>query len=285
MAYTETTLTSFDGTPIFLRIWMPEHHGPRAVLILVHGLAEHAGRYQYVIDAFLQKGYVIYGHDHRGFGKSGGIRGHWERFEDVMRDMEMVVDKAKAEWPDLPFGMFGHSLGGVVGVQYLARHEEQFRAAVISAPGFGPGPDQNKLLIMITPIANLIIPRKPLDRGSSKEYTLSHDPAQAAAWDADPLVHPYATPRFAVEYMRAAKEAKSLLGQLTIPVLIIMGEEDITVSQKDIREAVAAAGPNVTFRIYPGAYHEVHNEIPEIRERMLAETVAWMEENLLGAST
>ena len=282
MAYTETTLTSFDGTPIFLRTWTPEDAAPRAVLILVHGLAEHAGRYQYVVDAFLQKGYVIYGHDHRGFGKSGGIRGHWERFEDVMKDMEMVVNRAKNEWPDLPFGMFGHSLGGVVGLQYLARHEDQFRAAVISAPGFGPGPDQNKLLILITPIANLIIPRKPLDRGSSETYTLSHDPAQAAAWDADPLVHPYATPRFAVEYMRAAKEAKSILAKLSIPILIIMGEEDITVSQKDIREAVAAAGPNVTFRTYPGAYHEVHNEIPEIREPMLAETVTWMEEHLAG---
>jgi alpha-beta hydrolase superfamily lysophospholipase len=283
MSYAETTLTSFDGVPIFLRTWTPDDIAPRAVLLLVHGLAEHAGRYQYVIDAFLQKGYVIYGHDHRGFGKSGGLRGHWEHFDEVMKDMEMVVERAKSEWPDLPFGMFGHSLGGVVGIQYLARHEEQFRAAVISAPGFGPGPDQNKLLIMITPIANLIIPRKPLDRGAPEEYTLSHDPAQAVAWDADPLVHPYATPRFAVTYMRAAKEAKAILAQLSIPILIVMGEEDITVSQQDIREAVAAAGPNITFRTYPGAYHEVHNEIDEIRNLMLAETVAWMEGNLLGA--
>ena len=284
MAYTETTLTSFDGTPIFLRTWTPERISPHAVLILVHGLAEHAGRYQYVVNAFLQKGYVIYGHDHRGFGKSGGIRGHWEHFDDVIKDMEMVVDKAKTEWSHLPFGMFGHSLGGVVGLQYLARHEDQFRAAVISAPGFGPGPDQNKLLLLITPIANLIIPRKPLDRGSFQRFTLSHDPAQAAAWDADPFVHPYATPRFAVEYMRAAKEAKSILARLTIPILIIMGEEDVTVSQRDIRAAVAAAGPNITFRTYPGAYHEVHNEIPEIREPMLAETVSWLEEKLIGAS-
>ncbi len=283
MTYAETTLRSFDNTPVFLRTWTPDDQPPRAVLVLVHGLAEHAARYTYVIDAFLKKGYVIYGHDHRGFGKSGGVRGHWERFDDVIKDMKMVVDLAKSEWPDLPFGMFAHSMGGVIGVHYLARHEGQFRAAVISAPGFGPGPDQNKLLIMFMPIANLLIPRKPLDRGASEEYTLSHDPAQARAWEADPLVHPYATPRFGVEYLRAAREAKSLLAKLTIPILIVMGEEDVTVSQRDIREAVAAAGPNVTFRVYPGAYHEVHNEIEEIRNPMLKETLAWMEEHLTDA--
>jgi len=284
MAYTERTLTAFDNTPIFLRTWTPDDVPPRAVLMIVHGLAEHAARYQYVIEAFLKQGYVIYGHDHRGFGKSGGIRGHWERLDDVIKDMKMVVDKAQSEWPDLPFGLYGHSMGGVVGVQYLARYEEQFGAAVISAPGFGPGPDQNKLLLLITPIAAKIIPRKPLDRKLSGEYTLSHDPAQAAAWDADPLVHPYATPRWAVEYLRAAKEAKSLLAKLSLPVLVVMGEEDVTVQKEDIREAVAAAGPNITFRTYPGSYHEVHNEIAEIREPMLAETVSWMDEKLMGAA-
>ncbi len=282
MGYTETTLTAFDDTPIFLRTWTPADRPPRAVLVLVHGLAEHAGRYQYVVDAFLQRGYVVYGHDHRGFGKSGGIRGHWEHFDDVIKDMAMVVDKAKSEWPDLPFGLYGHSMGGVIGVHYLARDEDAFGAAVISAPGFGPGPDQNKLLLLMTPIAAKIIPRKPLDRKLSGEYTLSHDPAQAAAWDADPLVHPYATPRWAVEYLRAAKEAKTLLAKRSLPVLVVMGEEDVTVQKKDILEAVAAAGPNITFRTYPGAYHEIHNEIAGIREPMLEETTSWMDEKLAG---
>jgi alpha-beta hydrolase superfamily lysophospholipase len=283
MIYHTTTLKAFDGTPIFLRRWLPEDQAPRAVLIIVHGLAEHAARYKYVVDTFLPQGYVIYGHDHRGFGKSGGIRGHWEHFDDVIRDMEMVVNRAKREWPDLPFGMFAHSMGGIIGIHYLSHHEDQFRAAVISAPGFGPGPSQNRLLLMITPIAAKIIPRKPLDRGEPETYTLSHDPDQAAAWADDPLVHPYSTPRWAVEYLRAAREAKSLLAQLSLPVLVVMGSEDVTIDREDIREAVAAAGPNVTFREYPGAYHEVHNEVPEIREVMLAETLAWMDEKLADA--
>ena len=281
MAYSETFLTSFDGTSIFLRTWMPENAEPRAALMIVHGLAEHAGRYQHVVEAFLREGYVIYGHDHRGFGKSGGPRGHWERFEDVLKDMDMIVRHVRDEHPDLPFGMFAHSMGGTIGVQYLY-HYNHFDAAAISAPGFGPGPDQNQLLLRLMPILARLMPRRAFDRGESDEYRLSHDPAQARAWNEDPLVHPYATPRWAMEYLRAAREARELFPKLTIPILVIMGEADVTVDTALIREAVAAAGPNVTFRTYPGAYHEVHNEIPEIREPMIKDLVAWMNEQLFN---
>ena len=281
MPYNETCLTSFYGTRVFLRIWTPDQP-PRAVLVLVHGLAEHAGRYRHVVETFLQDGYVIFGHDHRGFGKSEGKRGHWERFEDVLRDMKLVVDRAKAMYPDLPFGMFAHSMGGTIGVQYLYHHDG-FQAAVISAPGFGPGPDQNQLLLRLLPILSRLMPRHTLDRKWSEEYRLSHDPAEAVAWNEDPLVHPYVTPRWAVEYLKAAKEAKTLLARLTIPILIVLGDADVTVDVGLIREAAAQAGPNVTLRVYPNAYHEVHNELPEIREAMLADVRAWLNARLFSS--
>ncbi len=284
MAYQETFLTAFDETPIFLREWTPDDRPPRAVLMLVHGLAEHAGRYQHVVDAFLAQGYAIFGHDHRGFGKSGGLRGHWEHFDDVLRDMKQVVEYAKSRYPDHPFGMFAHSMGGTIGIHYLYRHDA-FEAAVISAPGLGPGPDQNQVLLRLTPLLARIIPRRPIDRGEPEEYRLSHDPSQAAAWKADPLVHPYVTPRWAIEYLNAAKAAKDLLAKLSIPLLVVMGEEDVTVDTGLIREAVANAGPNVTFRTYPGAYHEVHNELPEIRDAMIRETVQWMNQALLSSAS
>ncbi len=276
MPYAETTITATDNLSIFLRTWEPDQQEPRAILILVHGLAEHAGRYPHVVEAFLQQGYVIYGHDHRGFGRSGGRRGDFERFDQVLSDLDQVVELARARHPGLPLGMFAHSMGGTIGVQYLTRHPEKFRAAILSAPGFGPGPDQNKRLIALARIIAKFAPTLTIHRGSSGEYKLSHDPAQAAAWDADPDVHDLATPRFAVQYLQAAAEAKSQLGHLRLPLLVVMGEDDVTINQQDIREAVATAGDNLTFITYPGAYHEVHNEIPEIRENMLRTAVAWM---------
>jgi alpha-beta hydrolase superfamily lysophospholipase len=280
MAYDETYLTSFDGTRIFVRTWTPDD-APRAVLVLVHGLAEHAGRYRYVVETFLAEGYVIFGHDHRGFGKSEGKRGHWEHFDDVLSDMQMVVERAKAIYPQLPFGMFAHSMGGTIGVQYLYHHDG-FDAAVVSAPGFGPGPDQNQVLLRLLPILARLVPRRTIDRKWSGEYRLSHDPAEAVAWDNDPLVHPYVTPRWAVEYLRAAREAKALLARIPIPILVILGDADVTVDAELVRQAAADAGPNVTLKEYAGAYHEVHNEVPEIREKMLADVRAWMNAQLFS---
>ncbi len=117
------------------------------ILVLVHGLSEHAGRYNYVVDAFVGQGYAIYGHDHRGFGRSGGQRGDFERFDQVLADLDQVVELARTQFPGLPLGMFAHSMGGTIGVQYLSHHPDKFRAAILSAPGFGAGPDQNKTLI------------------------------------------------------------------------------------------------------------------------------------------
>ena len=282
MSYQETTLTAADGMDIFLRVWTPETK-PRALVMLVHGLAEHAGRYHHVTERLLDAGYVVYGHDHRGFGKSGGIRGHWETFDEVIADMEMVVAHARQSWPELPLVMYGHSMGSVIGTHYLYRHPQDFKIAVLSAPGFGAGPRQDKVLILLLPLANKIIPRKPLKRKDFPDYTLSHAPGESEAWYSDPLVHPYSTPRWGVIYLKAAKEAKALMPKLKLPILVIMGEEDITVSREEIREAVAASGPNVTFHTYAGSYHEPHNELPEIREAMLADTLQWLDEKLADA--
>ena len=280
MSYAETTLTASDGLSIFLRVWKPEDEEPRAVLILVHGLAEHAGRYQNVVDVFLKQGYAIYGHDHRGFGRSGGRRGDFERFEQVLADLDQVVELARTQFPDLPLGLYAHSMGGTIGVQYLSHYPGSFQSAILSAPGFGAGPDQNQFLLATARVLAKIAPTLSINRGSSGEYKLSHDPAQATAWDADPDVHSYATPRFAMRYLEAASEAKSQLGQLSLPLLVVMGEEDVTIDRDDIREAVADAGDNLTFITYPGAYHEIHNELPEIREKMLLTAVTWMVEQM-----
>jgi alpha-beta hydrolase superfamily lysophospholipase len=282
MAYSEKILTAADGIAIFLRIWTPEVK-PRALAVLVHGLAEHAGRYKHVVAALLEAGFVVYGHDHRGFGKSGGIRGHWDHFDEVIDDMALVLADAEASWPQLPRAMYAHSMGSVIGIHYLHRFPASFQVAVLSAPGFGAGPRQDKLLMLLMPLAAKIIPRKPLKRKEFPDYTLSHAPGEAEAWHSDPLVHPYSTSRWGVIYLKAAKQAKALMPQLKLPILVIMGEEDITVSREAIQEAVAASGPNVTFHIWPGSYHEPHNELPEIRNAMLTATMQWLEAALFDA--
>ncbi len=284
MNYTETTLTARDGLPLFLRMWTPDlapasgqAPEPRGVLVLVHGLGEHAGRYPHVVAAFAQRGYVIYGHDHRGFGRSGGKRGDYKQFDDVITDLDQVVTFARQTYPNLPVFLYAHSLGGMYATHYLARHQAKIRAALLSAPGYGPGPDFNPTLIRLARILARLTPGLTLNTGGSKDFRLSHDPEVKKAYEQDALRHDLVTARFAWTNLQKATEAGQVLATLRLPLLIILGAEDTTINRQAITDAVAKAGANVTFRYYP-CFHELHNELAELREPVLADTLAWFED-------
>ncbi|NOX60630.1 MAG: alpha/beta hydrolase [Chloroflexi bacterium] len=278
----ETTLTAPDGVSLFLRVWTPEQP-PRAILVLVHGLSEHAGRYPHVAEAFLNQNYVIYGHDHRGYGRSGGPRGDYERFDDVLRDLDQVVTYARSQHPDLPLAMYAHSLGGMIATHYLARYGDKVDAALISAPGYGPGPDFSRVKLMLTRALAKIAPRLTIETShDDAPFTLSHDPEAERAYRNDDLVHHTVTMRFAYTGIQKGREARRLLCLLKMPVMVILGEEDTTIDRQAVIDAASACPDKVVFRRYAGGYHELHNELPEIRNRVLADVIAWMNEQLFA---
>lgn len=275
MPYTESTLITADGLSLFVRTWTPNN--AKAVLVLVHGLGEHAGRYPHVTSAFYQRGFVVFGHDHRGNGRSAGKRGDFARFDQILTDLDQVVTLARQKHPNLPLVVFGHSLGGMYATHYLAHHQAKIDAAILSAPGYGPGPDLNPVTIRLAGVLARVAPGFTLSTGGNKNFRLSHDPEAKAAYEADSLRHEKATARYANTNLQKATEAETLLAKLTLPTLVLLAGEDTVVNRQAILNAVAGAGPNVTFRQYPGCYHEMHNELPELRQPVLAETVAWVE--------
>ncbi|NOZ48473.1 MAG: alpha/beta hydrolase [Chloroflexi bacterium] len=277
MSTSESTLTAFDGTSLFVRKWTPSTE-PQALLVIVHGLGEHAGRYPHVVTAFNQQGYVVWGDDHRGFGRSGGKRGDFNAFSDVLTDLDQVVDAAQAQYPHLPIFLYAHSLGGMYATHYLAQHEDKITAAVISAPGYGAGPDFSQAKLLLARVLAKVAPGLSMQTaGADDPFTLSHDPEAEQSYRDDKLYHHTVTMRFAYTNVCKANEAKNLLAHLHLPILVLLGAEDSTINRDAVEEAVAGAGKNVEFRIYPGSYHELHNEIPAIRQRVLAETLAWLQ--------
>lgn len=278
MPYTETTLTASDGLSLFLRTWTPDQPA-RAVLVIVHGLGEHAGRYPHVISAFLPRGYVIYGHDHRGYGRSGGKRGDFPAFEQVQADLDQVVEGARRAYPGLPVFLYAHSLGGMYATHYLARYEAKIRAALLSAPGYGPGPDFSPNRIRLARVLSRLAPNLTIKSSSQPVYNLSQDPESKKAWESDTLRHDFVTMRFAWTNLQKATEAQGLLARLTLPILLILGDLDTTINRQAILDAAAKAGPNLTLRRYP-CLHELHNELPELREVVLKEAGDWFESML-----
>ena len=91
MKHQEFNWKAFDGTDLFAQVWEPSVVSPRAVICLVHGLGEHSGRYAHVAEAFEKEGYILFGFDHRGHGRSGGARGHVSSVEDFLRDIDLLL--------------------------------------------------------------------------------------------------------------------------------------------------------------------------------------------------
>ncbi len=275
MGYRETTISTVDGLALFVRIWTPEM-APRGVVLIVHGLGEHAGRYPHLVRALREHGYIVFGPDQRGCGRSEGRRGDFRAFDDVLDDLDRVVNTTRKAYPDLPLFLYAHSLGAMYATHYLSRHENGITAAVLSAPGYGPGPDLSAANIRLAYLLARIVPRLYLRSKASDDFRLSHDPEAKRAYDQDTLRIEKFTVRFATTNLQKATAAQRLLATVRLPILVILPADDTTIDRQAVLDAVAQAGPNVTLRTYPG-WHELHNELPELREPVLNDVLAWFE--------
>lgn len=125
-----------DGQKLIVRGWEPVGK-PKGVVVLVHGLGEHTGRYAHVAEALTKAGYVLAGFDLRGHGRTEGLRGYAPSFEAIMQDIEAFFAFLKQRYSEeVPYFQYGHSLGGVLTTAYHLYVKPKVAGVVISAPGF-----------------------------------------------------------------------------------------------------------------------------------------------------
>lgn len=120
------------GLRIWYRSWRPQ--AARAVIVVVHGLGEHGGRYANLVAELVPRGYALYVPDLRGHGRSSGLRGHCDRFVDYVADLKSAVQEAQTQEPGLPLFVYGHSLGGLIVLRHALERPQGARGLVISAP-------------------------------------------------------------------------------------------------------------------------------------------------------
>src|SRR5438067_8867698 len=129
MTHAEGTLTGVRNSHIYYQSWLPDGL-PKAVLLVVHGLGEHSGRYGNVVNYFLPRGYAIYALDHYGHGKSEGQREYVERFSDYIQTLKIFFDQVRAAQPCRLIFLMGHSLGGLISAVYLLDYQAGLAGAV-----------------------------------------------------------------------------------------------------------------------------------------------------------
>ena len=271
---------NFEGVRsvnIYYQGWLPETD-VKAVLLVVHGLGEHSGRYMNVVNHFVPLGYAVYGLDHIGHGKSDGGREMVETFADFTSTLSIFYNMVTEWQADKPIFLLGHSMGGAIASYYLLDHQDDFKGAVISAPAVKVGDSVPPATITIGKVLSKIAPKAgvlALDVNG-----ISQDPQVVEAYVNDPLVFHGKTPaRLAAEMLSAMMRITAEASTIKLPFIVVQGSKDILVDPSGAQMLYdEATSEDKTIKIYDGLFHEVFNE-PE-RDRVLKDVETWLEAHI-----
>lgn len=258
----ESEHTSVTGETLYLRIWEPSAEPNGRVLLLVHGLGEHVGRYEHVARHFTAKGFHVYGLDHLGFGRSGGKKG--DATVDIMaRDIVSLSDRLDDEvGTGTERMLLGHSMGGLIALVALRDHPDHFRQAIVTGPALNVTRGVNPLLVGASRVLGKVLPRMTLASGLDATG-LCTDPEVVRAYRADPLVHDRISTRLYNTMIDAGRSLRAQPLQLSqeASLLLMHGRED-PICFADDTEALfeSLQAGRKALKIWPDMRHEIHNE-------------------------
>jgi len=260
----ESTLSTFvasDGDNIVVQDWPLASGVPlRGVVILVHGLGEHAGRYDHVAQQLNGWGYAVRGYDQCGHGESGGLRGSLPTDSRLLDDLADIVDTTRARMHrETPLILLGHSMGGLVVGRFVALGMRPVEGLVMSSPALDPGLNPvQKLLVTLLP---RFFPNLRVGNGVKPQF-ISHDPKVVAAYKADPHVHDRISARLAQFIATAGPLTVAAAPQWTVPTLLLYAGDDRLLNPQGSRNFAAAAPKDVVTSVcFGGLYHEIFNEV------------------------
>ena len=271
------TIVTDDGTQLHTQHWAPPS-SPEATILLVHGYAEHCNRYGGVAQAFVAQNVCVHAYDQRGYGRSGGLRAYVDSFETYLNDLDHVLHAVRAQAPERPLFLFGHSMGGLVVLKYVLDRAPSLRGLLLSAPALEINPDLAPLLRRTAQLLGRLWPTLPTTR--SPEDAISRDPTVVAEAEADPLnYHGRVLARTGAEMLRAGQNTRDRLHTLDTPFLVLHGTADSLTNPAWSRALYEqASADDKTIRLYDGLYHEIFHE-PE-KEQVLGDFTDWVRARL-----
>lgn len=278
MQHHREMIIGLGGLALFTQTWRPDR-APRGIVLLVHGVGEHSGRYEHVAAYLVERGYAVFALDHRGHGRSEGRRVSIRRFDEYVVDLRLYFEHIRARDPEPPVFLYGHSMGSIIALRFALLYQSELAGLITTGTALNPHLPVPRAVI---PVARLlarvagavkVIPPIVLEG-------LSRDPAVIAAYRTDPLVY-YGRLRlgWSAELYRAVREVNRLLPALHLPCLVLHGADDPIALPAGAGAVRARAGSaDLTVRVYPGLRHEIHNE-PE-HAQVLGDIAAWLDAHI-----
>jgi alpha-beta hydrolase superfamily lysophospholipase len=261
-AGTESTLSTFtasDGDNLAVQDWhLPDGVRQRGTVLVVHGLGEHAGRYDELARVLNGWGFVVRSYDQYGHGESDGTRGGLPHANRLLDDLADLVESTRVRNPGLPLVVIGHSLGGLVAASFVARTLHAVDGLVLSSPALALrlGPVQRLLMAIVPRIA----PNLTMGNGLDPQY-LSHDRRVVQAYMNDTRVHDRISGRLA-QFMGVEQAlVRSRAPSWNVPTLLMYAGDDRMVDPAG-SDTFAATAPRefLEARRFDELYHEIFNE-------------------------
>lgn len=259
MNHAEGTFESTGGLKLYYQRWSP-HGEPRTALAIVHGIGEHSGRFQNIVNHFVARGHAVYALDLRGHGRSPGLRGHLMSWLEYIEDVRAFLTLISTKESGRPLFLYAHSMGGLIGMEYVLRYPEGLSGVIISGPPFESAV-VTPTLILSSLLLGKLRPTHPLKVNLVPE-AMCNDPAVVAAYLADPLVHRQCTARWAFEALKAVAWIKSHIADWRVPLLMLHGEKDDVNPPRGARQVFDKVPyPDKKMHLAPGGFHEPHSDI------------------------
>jgi len=283
-----------DASGVEVTTWWWPVDAPIGIVVVAHGASEHARRYDRFATALNAAGFAVVAPDHRGHGgtiaATGGGQLGAGGAEALLGDLDELRAQAREAFGPVPVLLFGHSMGAMISLAYLAHHAAELAGAVlcgfsISLEGIDDLPAFAAAIAeaegRATPAASLLGDfnaafepvRTPHDWLSRDEAEVDRYLADPLCGDANPLTY-----GFLADLVALVAEASHHLDAISCPVLVIAGDQDAAAGMgahaTGVAAALSAAGVEVECTLFGGARHELLNETN--REEVTAMLLAWL---------
>ena len=276
--HTEAFFLARDGVRLFRQHWPAKTTSPRATIAFVHGYSDHSGRYGHLFEALVDHGYEVHAFDYRGHGRSGGRRGHVDRFEEYLHDLEDFLAEVEPSFAAEKRFVVAHSNGGLIVTRWLLDRPEGFAGFVLSSPFYRLGFKPPALKVFASRLIGTVVPFLPVSNELKPEQ-LTSDPEFQEKTKNDPLYNHVTTPRWFSETLAAQEEVILRASEITAPILVMQAGADPIVDVETTRRVFEAfTSRDKTYVEFDGFRHELFMEAE--RDRPIETMLRWIDERL-----
>jgi acylglycerol lipase len=259
MIHNEFNLYTQDCQQLFAQSWEPDNKNAKAIIILIHGLGEHSSRFEHMASFFVKHDIAVMGCDLRGHGRSEGRRGYAPSYNTLLKDIDVLIQNVCEHFPTIPKILYGHSLGGNLGINYIISRMSSIKGLIATSPWLRLSEEPSTMLTSIAKKLVKVYPFITNKTGLNPRY-MSHNAEEVRKYKEDKLVHNKIGVKLFFEIQEAGRTALRKKQKINVPFLLMHGANDKITSPKASLELADNMSSNVTFRLWERLYHEMHNE-------------------------